>query len=437
LIFPNSRFTEEARKEMYQNTGAPIHSAYALPQLLDIYDDSNSAYAAVRSRIHKWQTIASICLSRWIGCTFLPISFSEASWTGLLNFRTCEYEPSVVSLLSESCQQALPTLADIRGGAYRIQSQRSDGTDNNPYWDRWPELQECQLFLGLGDGACANIGSKCSTDSRIAVTVGTSAAARVCLPCPVSKESTDSSSSSSIQIPPGLFCYRIDSEHVLLGGALTDGGSVVEWISELLNLTTPKALEDCMTQVQALLEKDYDSKDAIIINNNITPLTVVPFLSGERSTGYRDGATGAILGLTRETAPAHLVKSCLEGVTLRLKAVLSLIRQTMDERKDADRNNLCIIASGKALEVNILWRQMLADSCGLEVIMDGETEEGTSRGAAVVISTVLSDASSFSDEPLSVLHQSSPNSAAQEYWRRATERQEAFIDSISPLFGAS
>ena len=56
-------------EEMYQKTGAPIHSAYALPQLLDFCD--NNKNDLVR-RVHNWQTIPSICLSRWTGETFFP-----------------------------------------------------------------------------------------------------------------------------------------------------------------------------------------------------------------------------------------------------------------------------------------------------------------------------------------------------------------------------
>jgi gluconokinase len=431
---------------MYHSTGAPIHSAYALPQLLDIYDSISNPHL-----IHKWQTIPGLCLSRWTGEKFFPLSFSEASWTGLLNFRTCKYEPTVVGLLPAACQQALPSLADFcdslacPGLERGIQDKRwHDGT-SNPYWDRWPELRGpspgasgCRLFLGLGDGACANIGSKCSTVSRIAVTIGTSAAARVCLP--LSIVGSSSSTNNDMSVPKGLFCYRINSEHILLGGALTDGGSVVEWISSLLNLRSDDVFDECIARVKTLVEEDYSRSAASRDKSFRQSLTVVPFLSGERSTGYRDSATGAILGLTRETTPAHLMKSCLEGVTLRLNAVLGLIRSAIRanrERAGDLEEHPCVIASGKALEVNSLWRQVIADCSGMDVIMDGDTEEGTSRGVAIAIAAVLSAATKghyFADEPLHVLYKSTPRHSATEYWTRARDSQERFLAAISPLF---
>jgi gluconokinase len=402
---------------MYQQTGAPVHAAYALAQLRILYADPN--LAQVCQSIHKWQTIASVCLSRWTGQQCLPISFSEARWTGLLNHRLCEYENTVLALLPEACCQALPELSD-----FDDQSVLADGITNaSSYWDRWPELRTTRFFLGLGDGACANVGSKCSTPSRIACTVGTTAAARVVLRSPVG--------SDAVRVPPGLFCYRIDRSHVLIGGALTDGGSVVEWVSQLLNLSTEEAFRECLQKVEELAETDLTAP------GQSGSLTVVPFLSGERSTGFRSRATGGILGITRETTPAHLFKSCLEGVTLRIAAIVKLIQKTIPG-ETVPR----IIASGKALEVNALWRQMLSDSTGLDVVFDADTEEGTSRGVASLVSMALAMSKAgatestvfLGEEPVQNSLVSNPRDSGKEYWHRATANQDSFIEAISPLF---
>jgi gluconokinase len=412
---------------MYQETGAPIHSAYALAQLRVLYSDPT--LVQVCQSIHKWQTIASVCLSRWTGQKSLPISYSEASWTGLLNHRLCDYEQEVLDLLPDACIQALPELSDFDlNDCDFVLTQVGTSTKDGSYWDRWPELRTTRLFLGLGDGACANAGSKCSIPNRIACTVGTSAAARVVLRSPIG-------SATVTRVPPGLFCYRIDREHVLVGGALTDGGSVVEWVSQLLNLSTEQAFQECLRKVETLAEADLTTTP----NGQTSSLTVVPFLSGERSTGFRSQATGAILGLTRETTPAHLFKSCLEGVTLRIAAIVKLIQDTIPgEIEIAPR----IIASGKALEVNALWRQMLADSTGLEVVFDKDTEEGTSRGVACLVSMALAmsqakatESTAFLvDEPVEASLVSIPRDSAKAYWHRAAKNQDGFIDAISGLF---
>lgn len=413
--------------------------------------------------VYKWQTIASACLSRWTGCTALPISYSEASWTGLLNFRTCQYESTMLELLPPECIAALPDLADYDGDSLDIDSKDNvdghlskilrngipnnvpsgeTGTKNNPYWSRWPALRGARLFLGLGDGACANIGSKCSTACRIAVTVGTSAAARVCLPLPIMPFDLEERANHALFVEPGLFCYRIDRSHVLVGGALTDGGSVVEWASQLLNLpTSSTAFEECLKEVERLLNQDYDYTSKQTTPQQQNPLVVAPFLSGERSTGFRSGATMSILGLTQETTPAAFLKGCLEGVTLRINAIVRLIHSMIRNCprgyfSSVDGDPVRIICSGNALEMNKLWRQMIADCSGLDVILDEETQEGTSRGVVKLIQRALleDDISMYETEPIEAASLIKPQEKGACYWENSRQSQELFIDTVSPLF---
>jgi gluconokinase len=352
----------------------------------------------------------------------------------------------MLALLSDECQQTLPVLADYDELQLSIPARYAKNTPSgrssvdNPYYARWPQLRDARLFLGLGDGACANIGSKCSTPDRIACTVGTSAAARVCLPLPAVRDDAQAAPNSNFSLESGLFCYRIDRNHVLVGGALTDGGSVVEWASQLLNLPVPSdAFQDCLKAAEELLEKEYRNVSA---SQPRKYLTMVPFLSGERSTGFRSGATGAILGLTRDTAPPVFLKGCLEGVTLRMNAIVSLIQNVIASLDRSSNNatdrSVRIICSGKALEVNSLWRRMLSDATGLAVVMDPTTEEGTSRGVARLVAMAAMRAGNLCDydkEEISDPSSAEPNGAAQDYWDRLASSQEALIDAVTPLFG--
>jgi sugar (pentulose or hexulose) kinase len=166
---------------------------------------------------------------------------------------------------------------------------------------------------------------------------------------------------------------------------------------------------------------------------------MIPFLSGERSTGFRDGATGAIMGLTRNTTPAHFFKACLESVSLRLRAILELIVQARGGEDEPPR----IVASGKALESNALWRQMVADSSGLEVLLDLETVEGTSRGVARLVAVALAAAAAnknektsdfLLEEEIQTCKSSKPRARAHSYFNQAAKSQETFLDAMSPLY---
>ena len=453
--------------KLYQATGAPLHSAYALPQLRVIYSGGK-----LQTK-HRWQSIAGYCLSRWTNRSHLPMTYSEASWTGLLNVKDCVFEESATQLLPPSCRAALPELTDFTDYVSGI-PQFLDEHKINPYWTKFPELRNSKFFGGIGDGACANIGSKCTTVARIAVTVGTSAAVRMCL-----RHKASSTSGLPFRIPDcrGLFCYRIDRNHVLVGGALTDGGSIVEWASRFLNLEKDgSAFRNCLEETRKLVEAECQLESESESNRH-RDLIIAPFLGGERSTGFRDGAAGAIFGLTRETTPAHFLKSCLEGVSLRLKAIIDLLLEVVKNKKLEDRDATedkndesrddgntrlpVMIASGKAMEVNHLWRQIISDSSGLCVVLDEDTAEGTSRGVARLVAMSLfaekeadiaiigvdSDTNEKQkkiclefakhEEDLHPFLTSQPRAVATSMYERKLRLQEGFITSITPFFSSS
>lgn len=463
----------ETLHEMYQRSGTPLHTSYALPQLRAFYGNKDNE--AIAKTIDKWSTISSICLYRWSGRPQIqmPISYSEASWTGMLNFRTCSWDDQMVDLV-ETCDgvvqyteddllvdeeytegvDLLPPLADfdaalpfLREGIPRY---NDDGSENS-YWERWPELRSypMHLFFGVGDGAAANIGSKCSGIStseypvgsqRIAVTVGTSAAARVCLHLPLSLY--PGVDESNITIPPGLFCYRVHRDRILLGGALTDGGSVVEWARTMLNLQSNESFDACLGQVSEAYEQERTMAGSSASMHG--EVTMIPFLSGERSTGFRGGAKGCISGLTRETTPSHVMYACLESVTLRICCILQLIHELCTSQSiSGQKPNQCIIvASGKALERNTLWRQMLADCSSMDVVVDDGSSEGTSRGVAMLMAASLQQ-SEFSDsfatfnnidEPLNVSGIDRPSAAVSDRWKIAKLAQESLIEAIAPTW---
>lgn len=472
----------EKLKTLHQRTGAPLHVSYALPQLRAFY--ANPANRPLAEQIDQWRTLSTICLHRWSGkpSIHIPISYSEASWTGLLDFRTCSWDDEAVDLV-QTCPgitryegsfeegdevykdtdiEILPPLADfdaplpfLREGVPKF---NHDGSVN-VYWERWPEFRShllCQ-FLGIGDGAAANFGTKCGggrsassgggrQQQRIAVTIGTSAAARVCLPLSI----TSSSVSDTVSVPPGLFCYRAHRDTILLGGALTDGGSVVEWARSLLNLQSPELFDACLTQVTDMYVERCSGSS--LRDDNVT---MIPFLSGERSPGYRDNIRGCISGLTRGTTSNTVIHACLESVVLRLGRVLHLIIEACASRRllrdvaevgkssDGDVESI-LVTSGTALERNALWRQMLADCTSVDVIVDSDSaEEATSRGVAILLAASLQQTGQGSsreamfadnDEQLLVIAKETKcNATAEEYWKAAAISQESLIEAIANI----
>ena len=80
---------------------------------------------------------------------------------------------------------------------------------------------------------------------------------------------------------------------MIIGGALSDGGGLYQWLKDNLRL----AAKDNTTEVE--IAKRPPASHG---------LTFLPFLAGERSTGYHESAHGAILGLRSSTDSVDIVR---------------------------------------------------------------------------------------------------------------------------------
>ncbi|ETV88969.1 hypothetical protein, variant 7 [Aphanomyces astaci] len=220
--------------ETYNRTGVPIHPAYAAPQLLKLQPND---------RVVTWQSLVGVLLRQWLGGESpIPMSYSEASWTGLADFRDAVWDRKLLELIQID-PATLPSIQDP--------SIPATGRLQPAYAKRWPLLQDTPYFLALADGAAANIGSHCVAPDRIGLTVGTSAAMRVLVPV-----------GQIVKVPRGLWCYRVSATHAIVGGALTDGGSVFEWALQTLALSP-----DAIRQVGAMAPAEHG-------------LSMLPFLNG-------------------------------------------------------------------------------------------------------------------------------------------------------------
>jgi gluconokinase len=215
---------------------------------------------------------------------------------------------------------------------------------------------------------------------------------------------------------------------------LTDGGSAIEWARNLLNLQTEDDFDAALVEVSEryfnnFYELELDSP--LARSQHVGTVTMIPFLSGERSVGFRDAATACISGITRDTTATDILHGCLQGVTLRLGAVSSLIKDVRCKADDAgDCGQTRLVVSGTALERNSLWRQMIADCTGFDVVVDGDSSGGTSRGVAMLIAKSI-HLTEHCEEALSIVSQCQPNENARPRWRIAARDQENLITAVS------
>lgn len=294
---------------IHHETGAIIHTAY-WPAKLAHFDDRHP----LEPLIVGYQDFATHCYAHWFGSS--PMSFSAAAWSGLLHRETLGWHAAWLAYLNTPASM-LPQLTDYRAAQRGLTAA---------YAARWPQLAEVPFYLSVGDGAAAQVGSGAIAAHTATLTVGTTAAMRVTDTRPLP------------DVPDGLWSYRIDEPHHLLGGALSEGGNIFAWARETLRL-------DLDALQRGLSTREPGGHG----------LVVLPLLAGERSPGWWSAATGAIRGLRLSTTPLDICHALLEGVALRL----ALIAQQLDLSASTQ-----IMASGGALSHSPAWAQIIADALG-------------------------------------------------------------------------
>jgi gluconokinase len=320
-------------KKIHDRTGARFHSSFWTAKLLWLKKDFPEVFA----KTERWLSFSDFVALKLFG--FPATSVSMASGTGIFDIRRNAWDEELVGFLKIE-NRNLPEIVGDDAQTFQL---------NKTYARRWPELKNAEWFLAVGDGAANNVGAGCVRKSKAALMIGTSGAMRVAY-----------RGEPPAEIPAGLWCYRIDRRRVIIGGALSDGGGLYRWLKD-----THKIHEiDDMVETE-IARRAPDAHG----------LTFLPFLAGERSTGYHEAARGAILGLRSSTDAVDIVQSALESVAFRFAEIFDQLNDVVKIRE--------IVASGGALRESIVWTQIIADVLAANLSLP-DTREASSRGAVLL-----------------------------------------------------
>ena len=368
--------------EIHARTGCRFHPSYWPAKLLRMRNEEPEAV----SKTQRWLSFSEYLALQFFGEA--PISVSMASGTGLLNQRTCEWEADLLNRLAVDIDK-LPDISEPGRTLNRL---------THRYASRWPQLSEARLFPAIGDGAANNVGAGCISKERIALMVGTSGAMRVVY-----------EGAPPDTVPPELWCYRVDRDRVVVGGALSDGGNLYSWIrSTLLNQFDAQSIEEGV----ACLAPDSHG------------LTILPFWSGERSTGWHEHARGTIYGLSPATQSIEILRAAMEAIGYRFALIAHALRTVA-----ADAS---FIASGHALSSSPVWVQILADVLGSPIQLS-QSDEASARGAALLALEAAGKIRSIDRPSATVVTKATvfePDMIRHEKYRRGLERQQQLYEKL-------
>lgn len=319
---------------LHRRTGTPVHPMAPLPKLVWFREQE----PRLCEQVSFWVGIKDYVL--WRMCEALVTDHSLASGTGLMDIHRLAWDPEALHLAAISAEQLpelVPTTHVLSGLTESVAAAVGLPVDT-------------PVVVGAGDGPLANLGLGAVDPGVAAVSIGTSGAMRVMVENP------------AVDPLGGVFCYALTEHRWAVGGAINNGGIVLDWAGQAL-------APDIGKDPAALLEM------AAQVPAGSGGLIMLPYLLSERAPHWSALPRGAYIGLTREHRREHLVRAAIEGVCQQLALVLQSMRAAGNEVRS-------IRATGGFARSG-LWRQILADTLGMDIAFPAG-HEGSSFGAALL-----------------------------------------------------
>jgi gluconokinase len=374
VTWADNRAAEQAERlrrehpDLHARTGTPAHPMAPLPKLMWFAEHEPELFARAR----RWVGVKALVLHRLTG--EWAIDHSVASGSGLLALERLDWDEEALPLAGISAEQ-LPRLVPV--------TEQLDS-----------------VVVGAGDGPLANLGVGAVRPGVAACSIGTSGALRLVVERP------------AIDPAGRLFCYAATPGRWVVGGAISNGGSVLEWAHAAL------APELSVEELLALAADVPAGSDGLVM---------LPYLLSERAPHWSTIPRGAYVGLTQAHRRGHLVRAALEGVCQQLALVLASMRDAGHEVRE-------VRATG-GFARSPLWRQMLADALGMPVGFPAG-DEGSVFGAALLGMQALGliDSVDVADDLLGVRDVVEPDPAAAAVLAARVPLFADLYDALLPAF---
>ena len=317
---------------LYERTGVPLHPMLPLCKIIWLRQHQPQLFR----QIHKFIGIKEFIWWKLTGTYAVDVSIAAA--TGLFNIHQNNWDEIALELAGISPQQLAITVP-VTFSSHAI---------INIWKTHWQLSDEAKLIIGSSDGCCANIGSGAIAPGDLALTIGTSAAVRVC------------TSSIILDAQQRTFCYPVIPGVYMCGGASNHGGNMVQWFTK--NMMPGHYISD-----DELIEQ------ALSIPTTDDGLICLPYILGERAPVWNPLATGVFSGLQWHHTHLHLFSALLKAVSFNCFQIAQCLPPNSTQ---------CIYASGGFTQSK-LWVQLIADIFNLPVCIS-TNDEASATGAAII-----------------------------------------------------
>ena len=378
-------------------TGNPVLPGFTAPKIAWVREHEPEVYRKV-AKVLLPKDYARYCLT---GGFFGEVS--DSSGTSLFDVGQRRWSDDMLKAVGVP-RQWLPEVTESPVVSARVSPQAAQQTGL---------LAGTPVVGGGGDQAAQALGTGIISEGVVSVTLGTSGVVFA--------------ASDTYRVEPEgklhAFCHAVPGMWHLMGVMLSAAGSFRWYRDSLGDLEKAQAARtgrdayDLLTEAAAAVEPGCEG------------LLFLPYLSGERTPYPDPNARGVFFGLTLRHGKAHMTRAVLEGVTFGLRDSLELMRALGLSIRQ-------VRASGGGAR-SPLWRQMLADVFGAQIVTVNVTE-GAAYGAALLAGVgagVYADVKAACNAAVRVTGQTEPGPAVPLY-AEYYPRYRALYPALVPQFEA-
>lgn len=369
-------------KIFYEASGVPVHAMSPLCKLLWIKENHPDIFLNTYKFIGIKEYIFFRLFNEYV------VDTGIASTTGLLNIRSLQWDKQILAHVGIDAGK-LSKLVNVK----TVFHYGKNGSLHR-------ELildSVIPVVIGSSDGALANIGAGAVNNHSMAITIGTSSAARIITHGP----NTDQDMRT--------FCYHVKDNCFIVGGASSNGAIVMQWLKDSLLCT-----DESLPELFQLAETIRAGSDGLVF---------LPFILGERAPIWNSNAKGNFFGFTINHTKAHLIRAAIEGIVYCLYSIGKVI-----EEKD---KVLQLYASG-GFALSSLWLQIVADIFGKQVLVS-DAKESSALGA-VIVGIEAMGKEPFGERKNVAVYE--PDNLRHEEYKRQFSRFERLYEQVKMEFTA-
>lgn len=406
IIWADQRSDEQCRwitervgaRQLIEYVSNPALTGFSAPKLLWIRDNEPEIFARARTMLLPKDYI------RFLLTGVMAMEISDAAGTCLLDVKHGSWSQEVLQAIDLHPALLPPVVpADAPSGTITPQVAALTG------------LREGTPVAGGGaDNACGAVGNGVVTEGLALVSVGTSGIV-------LAYAGTPQVDTSGPVPRVHTFNHAVPGAWYLMG--VTQGaGLSLRWLRD--NIGLPERALERWTGVDA-----YETleQEAASVSAGSDGLIFLPYLQGERTPHLDAYARGGWIGLTASHDRRHLVRSVMEGVAFSLKDCFAIIRE-QGLRLEQMR------ATGGGAK-SPLWRQIIADVLGVELVVTNASE-GPAFGAALlagVAGGVYRTVQAACDQTVRVVERTLPQPETASAYAGAYETYRALYPALKPI----